>query len=120
MKSLESFRKTAFKRHFQGIVFISLLEWNIQDRKLTLSNLIVIIINFKSSIQRKLDRFLKTISKSDFNIWEVTKGAFTQAGAKLNPFQRLNEVATTTFYNEAEYYTWQGMRVLAIDESRLV
>ena len=38
----------------------------------------------------------------------------------MNPFERLNEVATTTFYNEAKYYTWQGMRVLAIDGSRLV
>jgi hypothetical protein len=44
-----------------------------------------LIINFKSSIQRELDSFFKAISKSDFKIREVTKGAFTQAGAKLNP-----------------------------------
>jgi hypothetical protein len=40
----------------------------------------------------------------------------------LNPwaFKRLNEVAATTFYNEAEYYTWHDMRVLAVDGTRLV
>jgi hypothetical protein len=81
-----------------------------------------LIINFKSSIQRELDKFFKTISRSDFNIREVTKGAFTQARAKLNPwaFQRLNDVAVDTFYDGAEYYVWHGMRVLATDGTRLV
>lgn len=80
------------------------------------------IINFKSSIQRELDRFFQIISRSDFNIREVTKGAFTQARAKLNPwaFQRLNEVAANTFYDGAKYHTWHNMRVLAIDGTRLV
>ena len=80
------------------------------------------IINFKSSIQRELDRFFQTISRSDFNIREVTKGAFTQARAKLNPwaFQRLNEVAANTFYDGAKYHTWHNMRILAIDGTRLV
>jgi len=81
-----------------------------------------LIINFKSSIQRELDRFFQTISRSDFNIREVTKGAFTQARAKLNPwaFQRLNEVAANTFYDGAKYHIWHNMRVLAIDGTRLV
>ena len=80
------------------------------------------IINFKSSIQRELDRFFQTISRSDFNIREVTKGAFTQARAKLNPwaFERLNEVAANTFYDGAKYHTWHNMRILAIDGTRLV
>lgn len=80
------------------------------------------IINFKSSIQRELDSFFKTISRSDFKIREATKGAFTQARAKLNPwaFKRLNEVSVNTFYGGAEYYTWHGMRALAVDGTRLV
>ena len=80
------------------------------------------IINFKSSIQRELDSFFKAISRSDFKIREVTKGAFTQARAKLNPwaFQRLNDVTANTFYNGAEYYVWHDMRVTAIDGTRLV
>lgn len=77
---------------------------------------------FKSSVQRELDRFVKAVTKSDFNIREVTKGAFTQARAKLNPwaFQRLNEVTSNGFYQEAEYYAWHEMRILAVDGTRLV
>lgn len=93
-----------------------------RNRKLTVRNLIVLIINFKSSIQRELDSFFKAISKSDFKIREVTKGAFTQARGKLNPwaFQRLNDVSVDTFYDGADYYVWHGMRTLAIDGTRLV
>lgn len=93
-----------------------------RDRKLTFKNLIVLIITFKSSIQRELDRFFKSVTNSDFNIREVTKGAFTQARAKLNPwaFERLNDVAVKTFYDQAEYYGWYGMRTLAVDGTRLV
>ena len=76
-----------------------------RDRKLTFKNLIVIIIIFKSSIQRELDRFFKIVNQSDFNIREVTKGALSQARAKLKPlaFKRLNEVACNTFYTEAAF-----------------
>ena len=53
------------------------------------------IMKFKTSIQRELDRFVKEISDDDFNIRAVTKTAFTQARAKLNPlaFKRWNEMA---------------------------
>ena len=80
------------------------------------------VLKFKSSIQRELDRFYKEVSQSDFNIREVTKGAFTQARAKLNPwaFTRLNEVAVNSFYEGAEYYEWHQMRLLAVDGTRLV
>ena len=89
---------------------------------MTLKVLIVVIIIFKSSIQRELDSFFKGISNSDFNIREVTKGAFTQARSKLNPsvFERLNEVAVDTFYGGAEYYVWNGMRTLAVDGTRML
>jgi hypothetical protein len=93
-----------------------------RERKLTIRNLIVLIINFRSSVQRELDSFFKAVSKSDFKIREVIKGAFTQAMAKLNPwaFKRLNEVAVDTFYKGAEIYQWYKMRVLAVDGTRLV
>jgi len=32
----------------------------------------------------------------------------------------LNEVASETFYEDAEYYVWHGMRTLAVDGTRLV
>ena len=74
------------------------------------------MLRFKSSIQRELDRFYKDVTQSDFNIRKVTKGAFTQARAKLNPwaFTRLNEVAINTFYDEAEYHVWHQMRLLVV------
>ena len=80
------------------------------------------IINIKSSIQRELDDFFKALSKSDFKIREVTKGAFSQARAKLNPwaFIRLNEVTVNSFYQGAEYYLWYNMRTLSVDGTRLV
>lgn len=79
-------------------------------------------MSFKTALQRDLDRFYKSLYDEDFNIRAVTKGALTQARAKLNPwaFQRLNEVAVNTFYQEAEYYTWGGLRTLAVDGTRLL
>lgn len=79
-------------------------------------------MSFKTSLQRDLDRFYKSISNSDFNIREVTKGALSQARAKLNPwaFKRLNEVVVDAFYKEASYYVWFDIRVLSIDGSRLM
>jgi hypothetical protein len=91
-------------------------------RRLTINNLIFILLGFKSSIQRELDRFYKALSDEDFNIRAVTKGALTQARANLNPeaFKRLNTVAANTYYNEVAYYNWHGMRTLSVDGTRLV
>ena len=93
-----------------------------RDRKLPLKKLVILIMSSCSSIQRDLDRFYKSLDKSDFNIRKVTKSAFTQARKKLNPwaFKRLNEVAVKSFYESNEVYTWYGMRVMAVDGSRLV
>lgn len=93
-----------------------------RSRKLPIRTLILLVLKFKSSIQRELDRFYKEVTQSDFNIRAVTKGAFTQARAKLNPwaFKRLNEVAVNSFYDGAEYYVWHNMRLLAVDGTRLV
>ena len=79
-------------------------------------------MRFKTSIQRELDTFFKEATSSDFNIREATKGAFTQARAKLKPegFKRLNEIAVNTFYDEAPYYKWFEFRILAVDGTRLV
>ena len=93
-----------------------------RSRKLPFKKLILLIMSSCSSIQRDLDRFFKSMNKSDFSIREVTKGAFTQARAKLDPwaFKKLNEVAVNTFYEQNEVYTWNGMRTLSVGGSRLV
>lgn len=94
----------------------------VRKRKLPINHLIVLMLCFKSSIQRELDSFFKALTNSDFKIREVTKSAFTQARAKLDPwaFQRLNEVSVATFYEGANYDVWAGMRVLAVDGTRLM
>lgn len=93
-----------------------------RDRKLTVRNLIVLIMSLNRSIQRELDSFFTKLNSSDFTIREVTKGAFSQARSKLNEwaFIRLNQVAVETFYNGAEYYAWHKHRLLSVDGSRLV
>lgn len=93
-----------------------------RKRKLTIKKLILFIMSTNRAIQRELDDFSKKILSSEYSIRDVTKGAFSQARAKLNEwaFTRLNEVAVETFYGEAEYYVWHGMRLLSADGTRLV
>lgn len=76
----------------------------------------------KSSLQRELDTFYKEVTGGDFNIREVTKGAFTQARSKLSHevFIKLNQSVNDTFYSEAPYLVWNKMRVLSVDGTRLV
>lgn len=93
-----------------------------RERKLSLRRLLFFIMSFKTAVQRDLDRLYAKLLDRDFNIREVSKGALTQARAKLNPwaFQRLNEVASDAFYLEVPYYyTWHNRRLLAVDGSRL-
>jgi hypothetical protein len=79
-------------------------------------------MSLNRAIQRGLDSFFKKIDSSDYTIREATKGAFSQARSKLNErgFIRLNEIAVDTFYNESEYYGWNGLRLLAVDGTRLM
>lgn len=72
-----------------------------------------------SSIQRELNRFFSKLSNTEYNIQAVTKGALTQARAKLKPsaFSELNQVAVEEFYDEAPYTVWKGHRLLAADSS---
>jgi hypothetical protein len=76
----------------------------------------------KSSLQRELDGFYKEVTGTDFNIRYVTKGAFSQARAKLKPeaFSELNDNVNGTFYDQAPYLAWHNMRLLSCDGSRLM
>lgn len=70
----------------------------------------------------ELDSFYKEVTGGEFNIREVTKGAFTQARSKLSHevFIKLNESVNNTFYSEAPYLVWNNMRLLSVDGTRLV
>ncbi len=94
----------------------------IRDRKLTIRSLIILIMSINRAIQRELDSFFQKVTSSDYTIREATKSAFSQARSKLNEwgFIRLNEIAVNTFYNESEYYGWNGLRLLAVDGTRLM
>ncbi len=74
-----------------------------------------------SSIQRELNSFFGKVQGLDYNIQSVTKGALTQARAKLKPeaFQEMNQLAVGEFYEGAPYNTWKKHRLLAIDGSTL-
>jgi hypothetical protein len=90
---------------------------------LNYKQLIVLISQgLKTSLQRDLDNFYKEVNSTDFNIRTVTKSAFSQARAKLNPeaFVELNQNVNQTFYTQAPYLVWKNMRLLAVDGSRLV
>jgi hypothetical protein len=76
----------------------------------------------KSSLQRELDTYYKEIMGGDFNIRQITKGAFTQSRAKLKhtAFIEMNDNVNQTFYDEAPYIVWHDMRLLAADGTRLM
>jgi hypothetical protein len=108
-EQFESRSKDGIKKAFSRVKFF------------TVKKLVVIIMLLKGSYQSELDRFCKILLEEDYNIREVTKGALTQARAKLNPyaFQRLTEKAVNYFYTHSKYAGWRGLRVLGVDGSRL-
>lgn len=79
-------------------------------------------MRFKTTIQRELDSFYRSVLDEDFNIRAVTKGAFSRARAKLNPeaFKFLARRGLEVFYEQAPVVKWNGFRVLAVDGSRLL
>ena len=94
-----------------------------RNRALTFKDLLVFIMRGgKSSLQRELDSFFKEVTRSDFSIRRVTKGAFSTARSNLKPeaFVELLDNVNQTFYTEAPYWVWKGFRLLGADGSRLM
>lgn len=108
-EQFESRSKDGIKKAFSRVKFF------------TVKKLVVIVMLLKGSYQAELDKFCKILLDEDYNIREVTKGALTQARAKLNhyAFQRLSEIAVKYFYTHSKYAGWRGMRILGVDGSRL-
>ena len=77
---------------------------------------------FSKAIQRELDDFFQRLKASDFSIRQVTKGALTQARAKLKPeaFTILDQVTQENFYSGASFYKWDKYKVKAVDGSTIV
>jgi len=94
-----------------------------RHRKISFTHLIVLLTQgLTRSIQRELNSFYQKITGADFSLQHVTKGAFTQARAKLKPsaFVELNQVGINSFYKNAPYNTWRGYRLLSVDGSTAV
>lgn len=73
------------------------------------------------SIQRELDCFYRLVLHKDFEVRHITKGAFSQARAKLKhtAFIELDDQVKKTFYGEFPFKTWNSHRILAIDGSTI-
>jgi hypothetical protein len=76
----------------------------------------------KRALQRELDFFFGKISQEDFDIRAVTRGAFSRARSRLDPsvFAHLNRTAIREFYSTTEVYTWEEMRILSVDGTRVM
>lgn len=106
--------KTRSKDGFSGVCS--------RNRVLIFKQLLIFItMTTKSALQRDLDRFYKAVAGEDFSIRSVTKSAFSQARSKVNPaaFTELTNNILDTFYQQAPFLTFDGMRLLAIDGSTL-
>jgi len=83
--------------------------------------LLIIIISqgLVKAVQRELNHFFSVLQGGSYDIQEVTKGALTQARAKLKhtAFIEMNQAVLPDFYNAAPYERWRGHRLLAIDGS---
>lgn len=84
---------------------------------------ILFLINIlKSSIQSELDGFFGDIEKSDTKVHKVTNSGFSQARAKLKytAFVELDSLQIDYFYENTDFKTWNGYRLIAVDGSTLV
>ncbi len=89
-----------------------------RNRKLPFVTLVLVQLNMlKRSLQKELVHFYDLI-KSPVHI---TKSAFSQSRKQLKPeaFLDLNDTLVNGYYDEYEYQTWYGHRLLAIDGSTL-
>jgi hypothetical protein len=91
-----------------------------RDRMLTFRALAVLMLTKGTrSLQLRMNTFLPKLGKAQRT---VDKSAYSRARHKLKhtAFIELNqEAVVATMYEDKQYQTWQGHRVLAIDGSKL-
>nr|WP_289048516.1 IS4 family transposase [uncultured Carboxylicivirga sp.] len=94
----------------------------VRKRELTLKNVILLIMSLQSAVQRDLDRFFTKLNSSSYTIRKASKGAFSQARAKINEkgFIRLNRVVINTFYRRGVAKLWKNHRLIGVDGTRLM
>lgn len=85
--------------------------------KISFQSLILFMLNYtKKSLQIELDGFFKMI-----NDQTITKQAFSKARQKILPiaFIKLADTITTWFYEDDDFKTYKGYRLMAVDGSIL-
>lgn len=91
-----------------------------RKRKVGFLTLVCIILNMiKKSTQLELDDFLKQFNPEGIKSDTYTKQSFSEARQKLSPkaFTILNNALVQKFYEDGDYRTYKGYRLLAIDGS---
>jgi len=92
----------------------------IRNRKLTFKRLLVfMMMKSVKSLQNSLNEFFDKISD---NFETVSASAFSKARSKLShqAFIALNEKAIVdVFYSDPQFKTYKGLRILAIDGSKI-
>ena len=90
-----------------------------RNRKLSFSmNILLILSALKHSIQTGIDQFL---IDTDTVFDTYSKQAFSKGRQRILPeaFLELHKKSVEFFYNEADYETYFGHRVLAVDGSKI-
>lgn len=98
--------KTAFTRH----------------RKLPFFDLLLFFLNqIKGSVQDELDAFMREGDSLLADKIAISKAAFTKARRHLKPtaFIELNQQLLTRIEAETPLSTWHGLRLLAVDGSKI-
>ena len=92
-----------------------------RNRKLNFITMMNIMIKKSSkSLQNTLNESKEKIHELCNSVYEtVTSGAYTRARTKLNyrAFIELSELVRDGFYEDGEYQTYKGYRLLAVDGS---
>jgi len=88
-------------------------------RKLSFDGYIwYLLSNIKRSLTTGLHAFAQTFKQEQETL---SKQAFSQGRQKIRPeaFRELMDLTSSMFYESADYEKWHGMRLTAIDGSRL-
>jgi hypothetical protein len=93
-----------------------------RNRKVGFVTLMLMIMNMvKKSTQLEIDDFFKQFSPEGISNITYTKQSFSEARQKLSPnaFIVLNDAFVEKFYDDGDFKTYKGYRLLAIDGSSI-
>ena len=112
---LAVFRDTPKVERFQNSHKIGKNSFT-RNRKLGFDKIMTMIIKKSSKSSQNSLNDMKLDLDDDYTI---TNSAYTQARAKLNytAFEEFANMSAEVFYQDGEYETFKGLRVLAIDGS---